>query len=289
MKSLHLFPLYSKFLTINESMWFVLLYLADSDLEVREKAKILLAEEGILDSILEQLESLGKSDKNKLFDQMDKLSIDLNTQSQLIPKQLQQTFKLSFSDPFNAKYYNSDSFKKIVGFYGLSESFYQKAILPPTPSILESIKDKYSPDPEYKIKNPKKVNWISQVSNIDILQALIPKNGSTMIEVSVALFELIESTIHKEENDGETEEEPLDLENLTHRIRVLSVLVFASDGLGSTYHIFIQRLQDLILFCNQEAHSIRESLFFDLEKSLFFFNEVVDIPIVTDEQYEFSF
>ena len=77
----------------------------------------------------------------------------------------------------------------------------------------------------------------------------------------------------------------LDIENLIHRVHVISNLLVAHDGVGDGADSWITRLQAIIRHCQDKAAKIRTSLFFDLESSFFFFNDLVDVPIVSDEQY----
>jgi uncharacterized protein Yka (UPF0111/DUF47 family) len=56
------------------------------------------------------------------------------------------------------------------------------------------------------------------------------------------------------------------------------------DGISDKIASYIERLQSLISSCNEKADNIRESLYEDLESTFYFFNEYVDVPVVSEEQ-----
>ena len=69
-----------------------------------------------------------------------------------------------------------------------------------------------------------------------------------------------------------------------HLIDVTSNLLFAYDGISDKSLIYVKRLKEFITTCINMANAIRENLLFELEKSFFFFNEDIDIPIVSEDQ-----
>ena len=98
--------------------------------------------------------------------------------------------------------------------------------------------------------------------------------------ILVCAFYLTEKDIRDE--SGYTSE--LNVETLIHQCSVISNLIYGFDGIEeSNLQKWISRIQALILFCNEEASYIRESLFNDIEKS-FFFCEFLDVPIFSDDQ-----
>lgn len=116
-----------------------------------------------------------------------------------------------------------------------------------------------------------------------------------------ALLEIVDSSIYLyfikiidirhgiNDHDNERqidESDELDSSSLVHRLTVIANMIVAFDGIpGSDTGDWIKQMQELINFCNDEASSIRESLFTSLEDSFFFCNEFVDVPIFNDEQY----
>lgn len=76
----------------------------------------------------------------------------------------------------------------------------------------------------------------------------------------------------------------LDIENLIHRVHVISNLLLAYNGKERSIPPWIQQLQDLILFCNGEAKIIRENFYVEVEDNFVYYNELVDIPIVSEDQ-----
>ncbi|RKO84583.1 hypothetical protein BDK51DRAFT_48506 [Blyttiomyces helicus] len=78
-----------------------------------------------------------------------------------------------------------------------------------------------------------------------------------------------------------------DLELEIHRIDLLSNLLFAFDGLGDKQSAaWVDRVQAFMATFNAQAAVVRASLYSDLEKNFFFFNEFNDVLVVSDEQYE---
>jgi hypothetical protein len=77
-----------------------------------------------------------------------------------------------------------------------------------------------------------------------------------------------------------------DIESEIHSIDILCNLILAFDGVTGSDKIpyFIERLQNFITTCNNNARDIREAMYIDLENSLFFFSDYMDMPIVSEEQ-----
>jgi hypothetical protein len=47
---------------------------------------------------------------------------------------------------------------------------------------------------------------------------------------------------------------------------------------------WIKRLKDMITYCHEQAEGLRQAIFAELEESMFFFNDFVDLPLVNEEQ-----
>ena len=81
------------------------------------------------------------------------------------------------------------------------------------------------------------------------------------------------------------EENQIANSSLIHQLRVISNFIIAFEGIdGSDTHEWVKRIQELIRFCTEEASSIRDSIFSNLEDSFLFCSEFVDVPIFNDEQ-----
>ena len=65
-------------------------------------------------------------------------------------------------DAFNTKYYNSERRKKFTKVFGFQETFFTRALLPPTFNLIETIIEKYEMDAEVKMKNCKKYPWVNE-------------------------------------------------------------------------------------------------------------------------------
>ena len=169
LKSLNTFPIFSKVLTPNETTWFVFLYLADSNEEVRNKAKLLFSDEGIFDSILGPLQA-AKPASNAFNRRQSILELcglpsieDLGITVTTTVKQ-DDSFMIPMKqeDPYNTQYYNSDRRKKFANFYGLAEPAFQRASNPLTVSVLKSLLDKYEPHFDTSMITVSKKNpWVS--------------------------------------------------------------------------------------------------------------------------------
>lgn len=131
------------------------------------------------------------------------------------------------------------------------------------------------------------------MDTITILHELILKHESIVSELISALLEILESRKFllidlqldiRQSAPSDEDETGLDIESLIHRFHVISNLLFANDGIGTQVPGWMKRIQDLVLFCNDEARRIRDNLYFDLESSYFISNDFMDVPIVSDEQ-----
>lgn len=71
---------------------------------------------------------------------------------------------------------------------------------------------------------------------------------------------------------------------MAHKIDLLSNMLIAHGIKGEFVASWLNRLQTFIKTCCTVAAKLRESLYYDLEKSFYFCNQFADIPIISEEQ-----
>jgi len=105
----------------------------------------------------------------------------------------------------------------------------------------------------------------------------LPDTTSTIIN---ELFDYIENIIRNSSTDL------FNGNKVSFYFSVLENLLCASDGINDELtNEYMKKLQTLINNLLKRADDIRKHLFSKIEKSLFFFNDYIDIPIVSSEQY----
>ncbi|KAJ3415514.1 RNA polymerase II associated protein 1 [Chytridiales sp. JEL 0842] len=274
LRSLAIFKIFAKQMTQEESMWFVYLYLADSSPEVRKKAKDVMILNGVLDFLpsnpqLAQVNSTGGLraailDAGKLPSiqkpgvAMDATHNDNNGVVIPIPD----------DDPYNTKYYGSDRRRKFTKLYGLPDETFARRAEEFTYSILESMESRWQDRISSSPENLAKYQW------------KYPESAMELIE---AMFTDIENAT---QDPTDNRDESFDVELEVHQLDVLSNLLFSLEGVSDKIQTYIERLQALVALCNDKATAIREGLYEDLENTFFFFNEYVDVPIVSEEQLQ---
>ncbi|KAJ3313925.1 hypothetical protein HDU76_002509 [Blyttiomyces sp. JEL0837] len=286
LKSLDVFRIFMKTMAPEDCMWFCFLYLADSNQEVRRRAKELIVTEGLIDYALNGLRVAiihTNSRRANIVEtcklpSIQKLGVTVNTNAT-------EDVEVSIPDPFNYLYYTSDRRRKFTTRYGLSEHYFAKANQPVAQSILAAIRAKYSyfvdPPPEVV----EKYQWVLNYDTTTILHECFkhyPQIAKDLIESHI---DQIESAVNALAEPDEDYEDHGDIENEIHTFDLLSNLLFAYDGISEHSVTYLARIRGLVLTCNEKAEIIRESLYVDLENSFYFFNEYVDVPIVSEEQY----
>lgn len=187
---------------------------------------------------------------------------------------------LANNDPFNLTYLGSEKYRKLSARYGLQE----KRISPLPQSVFKIIEDK-----SISLKKPStetflKYNWLLALDCTTILHECMKRSPSLAQEMVENLLTMVESTINENQSNEEGEDSS-DLEMCTHNIDVLSNLLLALDGLSDKILAYSFRIKDFIMACLVLSASIRKTLFAELEDAFFFFNDQIDIPIVSAEQY----
>ncbi|KAI8822501.1 armadillo-type protein [Fimicolochytrium jonesii] len=317
MRTLDAIKILAKYMSSEEAVWFAFLYLADSNRDIRVKAREVLALEGMLDFVLAPLRSYKANPSARRSDvietgkllSLEKLGMDIS--ARIVDKPSAMHIPLADEDPYNIQWYRSERRRKFTETYGMSEALFARSMLPLPQSIMQVVQEKSaagrSPSPETVAK----YTWLLNVDTIAILRECIKKHPQVAADLAESTLQRIEYDIlprdptapptgeaaaHRgapgfSESDeslgnkpGEDQDE-MDIEAEVHNIDVLSNLLFAHDGIGDRVPGWVDRLRELVAACNNTASTIRENLYNDLENSFFFFNEYIDIPIVSDEQY----
>ncbi|KAJ3014030.1 hypothetical protein HKX48_005388 [Thoreauomyces humboldtii] len=309
LRTLDIVKILAKYMTTEEAIWFSILYLADSNREVRTKAKEVMVLEGMLDFVMPALRAFKATSGTHRASAMESLrlpSIDVLAAAVNDPRDQTGMVPMPDTDPYNVEWFKSDRRKKFTDRYGISEAHFARAIMPIPKSIMAVVEEKSAaartPTPETLTK----YSWLLNIDTLTILRECIKKYTQVAADLVESILRRIEADLlpggHAGDSDArkaaagaesedsktssaQAEEEEVDIEAEVHSVDVLSNLLFAHDGIGDSVSKWVDRLRGVISACNDSAGIIREGLYGDLESSFFFFNEYIDIPIVSDEQY----
>ena len=276
LKSLTIFQIFVKHLSEDEVIGFSMRYLADSNKQVRVKAKEMLILNGVLDfaiSNLKQKQTLSSSRIEILetckLPSIHKLGLLANVSSEL---------SNNFEDKYNISYYSSETGKKLCSRYGLGDSM-NLPLLPQ--SVFNIIDEKTMYPKKPSLETIKSYQLLLNLDVTSILQECIkkyPQQAQVIVEAN------LESLEGKLNNRGLTNHDET-LENEVHSIDVLNNILFAIDGSSDKILAYISRLKDFIVGCNLVTRNVREELYNEIDESFFFFNDYVDVPIISDEQF----
>ncbi|KAJ3213498.1 Jouberin [Dinochytrium kinnereticum] len=263
LRALSIFKIFTRHLSVEESMQFCFLLLADSHREVRKKAKDAIVLEGVLDFAIPGLKAIRPNSGTRRalilesckLPSIQRLGVTINTNT---IEEAKVPIPLPDDDPYNVKYYSSDRRRKLTDRYGLPESKFTRAMMPLTQSVMDWIEEKSAVNRKYQPDHVAKYQW-------ELISVVV----KGIIDVAL----------------DDTFEDVGDIEAEIHLIDTSSNLLFAFDGLDEKVTSYIDRLQTIIRSCNAKAEVVRESLYDDLENSFYFFNEFIDVPIVSEEQY----
>ncbi|TPX59062.1 hypothetical protein PhCBS80983_g02729 [Powellomyces hirtus] len=310
LRTLDIVKILAKYMSTEESIWFSFLYLADSNREVRNKSKDVMVMEGMLDFVMPAMRTykgVSGSRRAAVMESTRLPSIDvLGVAVGDFKEQISMQIPLPDKDPFNILWYSSDRRRKFTERYGISEARFARAVLPLPQSIMALVEEKSSAARTPSAEALAKYGWLMKIETLAILRECIKKYTKVAADLVESILRRVEGDIlppdsAKAEADAKksatgsegedlgarlaAEEDEVDIEAEVHSIDVLSNLLFAHDGIGDSVGKWIDRLRKVVMTCNENAGIIRESLYTDLESSFFFFNEYIDIPIVSDEQY----
>ncbi|KAJ3242402.1 hypothetical protein HDU78_001407 [Chytriomyces hyalinus] len=298
LKSLQIFQIFIKYLSPDEAMNFGCTFLADSNAEVRSKSKQVLVLSGMLDfasASLKNAKSFAGTQRGRLLETCKLPSISKIgvTTASTTENSNELSVPLPDKDPFNTKYYASDRRKKFTTRYGLDEAKFARNSLPVTPSILETVEESTSAFHQPSAQILSKYQWMLNMDNTTLLHECMkqyPEVAEQVILMHLAQTELLMGIKHATDDDDlndSVEEAAPDVENEIHILDVFSNLLIAYDGINmEATEGYARRLEEFINTCNEKAMTIREKLYSELESTFYFFNEFVDVPIVSDEQYE---
>ncbi|KAJ3055066.1 hypothetical protein HK097_011629 [Rhizophlyctis rosea] len=313
MRTLAVFRIFTKHLAAEEAMWFCFLYLADSNRDIRRKAKELIISEGLIDFAVPGLR-VQKPSANPLrssildackLPSIQSLGVTINTNAK---EESAVTVPLRDEDPYNARWYSSDTRKKLTDRYGLPEALFDRATIPVSRSIMTVIDEKCTASKKLSPEQVAKSQWLLNLDTVTILHECMKKYPNVAVELIENTLDKVEEGM-RDESQASTqpkrgqpptssderltgsgnsldEDEGVDIEAEIHLIDLLSNLLFAYGGRDDKIYGWMDRLQAFITACNNGARIIREGLYTDLENSFFFYSDYIDVPIVSDEQYE---
>ncbi|KAI9350180.1 armadillo-type protein [Obelidium mucronatum] len=294
MKALQIFQIFIKYLSTEEAMTFGMTLLADSNPDIRSKTRYVLTLSGVLDFAIPTLRNAksyvgtrrGALLETCKLSAISKLGV---TVASAAPENDSLAIPMVDKDPFNAKYYGSERRKKFTARYGLDESRFGRASTPVTQSILEGVEDAVLSFHQPSAQTIAKYQWMLNLDTTTLLHECMKQFPEVADQVITAHLQQTEAAIgiKNAEDEEPPEEAGADVENEIHILDVFSNLLIAFDGINidSTAN-FIRRLENFITVCNQKATDIREKLYMELENTFYFFNEFIDVPIVSEEQYE---
>lgn len=298
MRSITSFRVLLKFLTVNESVWFSLMYLSDSNPEVREAGKRVLILENMFSKHYAALEAIRvrPPTHHALLDtfrlpSMDLLAVTVNTF--YTESESKRSVLTDHLDPFNVKYYGSVERKGFSTMFGLAESFYDKCAKPYTNNIISGIVSLFTVKKPYSPEQVSKLSWLLEIECTALMHQLIQEHPVIAEEVIEDFISAIEESFEYTSdalptgavapNDKSIE----DLEQDTHRIDILHAILLAHENFQTEkLWPWMTRLESMMLKCINDAKSTRESLYTQFEQNYFFYNDYVDVPITSFEQYE---
>ncbi|KAI8922787.1 armadillo-type protein [Entophlyctis helioformis] len=304
-QALYVFRLFAPHMSMEDCMWFVFHFLADSSLQVRTMSREIIAQAKVIEFAYPTLQrNVAKTGRRAellalgRLPAMASLGLSINDASSQSDEDVGY---MPVNDPFNSAYYSSERRSKFTRMYGLSEQSFAKLVAPVTQGVLASIEARASNIERVSPEAISKSQWLLKLEPLTILHDLIGLYPSVASELIETLLSSVESGTKLRATMGSNDMLPTssqtnlttdktsdehDVETATHKIDVLSNLLIAHDGIGTKMPHWLKRFQTVITFCCDSANKIRESLYMDIERSFYFFNEFVDIPIVSDEQFE---
>ncbi|KAI8809948.1 armadillo-type protein [Cladochytrium replicatum] len=305
MSSLAIFRIFLKFVSADEAMWFCFMYLADSTALVQ---RLVQREYSLFEPFFRSLFTFFILQANLLgtgqLPSMRRLGISLNTKDDAEDQSALQPL----NDNFNVQYWSSDRRRKFTSIYGLPEENFARAMIPLAQPMMDLVEERSLAFRRPSLELLRKYEWLLAIDSISILHECMKKYPGVAIDLIERLIADVESSmptirmfnhILNVANQGLRDDTMVvtpelsvpngpDVEVQVHNLNVLSNLLFALDGLSDRVPTFLERLQTIISDCVSQAEDLRESLYADVENSFFFFNEYMDIPIVSDEQLSFD-
>jgi hypothetical protein len=114
-----------------------------------------------------------------------------------------------------------------------------------------------------------------------MLQAMIPHAPGVAETLVMEHLAAIEHAVHPTNSVKDDDE---DLAVLAHKIDVLLHLMIAHGAHSEMIEAWLDRMQAFITTWCAQAAGLRESLYFEMEKTFYNHNLFVDVPIISEEQ-----
>ncbi|KAJ8326515.1 hypothetical protein O5D80_005263 [Batrachochytrium dendrobatidis] len=310
LQALSVFRLFAPHISTEDCMWFVFHFLADPSANVRKASHEAIALGRMIEFAYAILQRNSANVKENALKSELLATCKLSTlnstpeapSANATPIIEREAVRIE-SDPFNSKYYGSERRMRFSKMYGLNESQMVKMSTAASQGVISSIEARVLNTAVTSPETLLKLQWLLKLDPILILHDLIGLHSNIATDIVESLLADIEkgSKFRLALSSGElTDSEPFeslatstasaeddtDIEVATHRIDVLSNLLIAYEGVGTKYLEWIKRFQETLMFCNECADSLRETLYMDVERSKYFYNEYADIPIVSDEQFD---
>ncbi|ORY35099.1 hypothetical protein LY90DRAFT_704931 [Neocallimastix californiae] len=276
--SISIFKSFYKSLNESDLLWFTFHYLADPVDTISEKGKMILADEELyrkynIYSVTYIDEKVKNS--NKFFDIIKNEDDTNDDECPVIAP-------FANEDEYNYNYYNSDARKALTQKYGLPESLFIYKCRKLTKSPLDNFDKKTFSKSENEngtIKN-KNIEELNNLNSISVLHHLMKQFPSISSNVINELFENIDKIINYSSTDTFNKNE------ISFCFSLLENLLCAIDGINNDLtNEYMKKLQVLINALLKKADDLRKHLFTKIEKSLYFFNDYIDVPIISSEQF----
>ncbi|KAI9141859.1 hypothetical protein BKA69DRAFT_1071625 [Paraphysoderma sedebokerense] len=287
-----LFRIISPSLIMQEKLWFCLRGLSDPRNEIRRMVIETMIRTGEFDFLNDQVGKIGvkefmdvATEFRNFLSQPPVHSLVISDQDDLIEELEQPSVSNYINDKFNSEYYASKKRKMLCRRYKLKEDRFDRFAKTCATDFIESCsnmpyEDALTQDQQLLLDK------VSQVDSLIILRECLRKFSTQAVSVMDDILGVLENLFNKITLNSSHDDTEKRLLSATHALKNLSELLVASDGVIDQHMAYVERLRQIISACSERAQKIREELYADMERSLFFFNEYSDIPITSDEQYE---
>ncbi|TPX30748.1 hypothetical protein SmJEL517_g05768 [Synchytrium microbalum] len=295
LRALSIFEIFINHMTGDESMNFAILFLSDTDASIRDEARRVLAMEGLLEFCATKVRNLSvTASPSRNLSVSGSVSRGLSLAGGLGAPSEAGTNRSQFYDHGDSRASSSELLNKAVvvpsrgskwnaRFYGLPTGVSQ----PPAPSsVVKNLESKATPSmasasPDVVAKH----SWALHIDPLVLLKECCKQATPVAEELVESLLVEVERAIRESGGQDESSDAS-DLESEVHAIESAGQILCALNGASHKASTYVDRLQSLLKLCNTSSESIREALFADLESSFFFFDETMDAPIVSEEQYQ---
>ncbi|KAJ3000336.1 hypothetical protein HDV02_006143 [Globomyces sp. JEL0801] len=303
-QSLSIFSIFGKSLPHDDKLGYLLRYLADSNEKIRDAARDVLISEDLVSNIRPDLLALPVETGRRAqllqsgrLHTMDLVGIQINQGEQKETSQpesstayLPWVFGTSATeDPFNIRFFHSDLRQRYSKLYGVNELQYTRFMEPLTTGVIYEVNQRLNSCSPGNESHDHENELLKNVKPLSILEVLIKHSPSIAVNLIQNLLENIEAVakINKTSSKGtfnEDEEDNSDVGIMTHIIDLMWNLMIAYGFKGDMVTNWLKRLREFLSVSSSTSEKLRETLYYDLEKSFYFQNQFIDIPIISDEQ-----